>query len=237
VVPLQPLPVRFTVWLIVLTVAAAVAFLFLAQYARKESALGYLVPSAGSARVFAQQQGTISAIYVAQGQQVEQGQPLLAVATDQIAMGGEDVYASMLATLTQQKQSLNGQIANEVRHTASERERLTMQINGLEAELANLAAEQDVQRARITLREKILTSGTKLAAKGLVSDLDQKRREDEVLEQRQALIALVEQATTRQGRLTDTRFNLEQLQFTQAEKIQSLRNELSSVEQRVAEIE
>src|SRR3954467_8054609 len=56
VVPLQPLPVRFTVWLIALTVAAAVAFLFLAQYARKESALGYLVPSAGSARVFAQQQ-------------------------------------------------------------------------------------------------------------------------------------------------------------------------------------
>src|SRR5690349_1689322 len=40
VVPLQPLPVRFTVWLIAIAVAAAVAFLFLAQYARKETALG-----------------------------------------------------------------------------------------------------------------------------------------------------------------------------------------------------
>src|SRR4051794_9262752 len=60
VVPLQPLPIRFMVWLIAMAVAAAVAFLFLAQYARKETALGYLVPSAGSARIFAQQQGTIS---------------------------------------------------------------------------------------------------------------------------------------------------------------------------------
>jgi membrane fusion protein len=51
------------------------------------------------------------------------------------------------------------------------------------------------------------------------------------------LIALGEQTTARQGRLTNVRFNLEQLQFAQAEKIQSLRNELSSVEQRIAEME
>ena len=40
----------------------------------------------------------------------------------------------------------------------------------------------------------------------------------------------------RQGSLTETRFNLDQLQFTQAEKIQALRNELSTVEQRIAEV-
>jgi membrane fusion protein len=237
VVPLQPLPIRLAIWLVAITIAVVIAFLFLAQYARKETALGYLVPSAGSARIFAQQQGTVSAVYVAQGQQVEQGQPVLAVATDQTAIGGEDVYATILATLTQQKQSLVGQIANEVRHTASERERLTAQISGLEAELAHLAAEQDVQRLRINLFEKMVSSGAQLAAKGLISELDQRRREDAVLEQRRALIALGEQTTARQGRLTNVRFNLEQLQFAQAEKIQSLRNELSSVEQRIAEVE
>ena len=219
VVPLQPLPIRLAVWLVAITIAVVIAFLFLAQYARKETALGYLVPSAGSARIFAQQQGTVSAVYVAQGQQVEQGQPVLAVATDQTAIGGEDVYATILATLTQQKQSLVGQIANEVRHTASERERLTAQISGLEAELAHLAAEQDVQRLRINLFEKMVSSGAQLAAKGLISELDQRRREDAVLEQRRALIALGEQTTARQGRLTNVRFNLEQLQFAQAEKI------------------
>jgi membrane fusion protein len=40
----------------------------------------------------------------------------------------------------------------------------------------------------------------------------------------------------RQGSLTETRFNLDQLQFTQAEKIQALHNELSTVEQRIAEL-
>ena len=40
----------------------------------------------------------------------------------------------------------------------------------------------------------------------------------------------------RQGSLTETRFNLDQLQFAQAEKIQALHNELSTVEQRIAEL-
>jgi uncharacterized lipoprotein YmbA len=93
--------------------------------------------------------------------------------------------ATILATLTQQKQSLVDQIANEVRHTMSERERLAAQISGLEAELAHLAAEQDMQRLRINLLQETVTL----------------------------------------------------VQFAHAEKIQSLRNELSSVEQRIAEVE
>jgi len=65
------------------------------------------VASAGSAKVFSEQPGTISAVYVVQGQQVEQGEPLLSVATDQVTVGGENVNAAILATLSEQKKGAN----------------------------------------------------------------------------------------------------------------------------------
>jgi len=236
VVPMQPVRVRLTVWFIIGAAAAVIAFLFVAQYARKETVAGYLMPTGGTARIFPTQSGTVSALYVQQGQSVEEGQPLLAVTTAQIAANGEDVNAAILASLSQQKESLTRQIASEERRTASERERLTAMGQGLEAELGHLQAQIMVQQERIQVVWKMLQSGQQLATRGLVSELDQRRREETYLEHRQALNALAQQLTARQSQLTETRFTLQQLPFVQSEKIQALRNELSAAEQRIAEV-
>jgi membrane fusion protein len=236
VVPLQPLPMRLMVWFITVAAAAIIVFLFLAQYARKETVTGYLAPAAGTARIFAPQQGIISAIYVEQGQRVEDGQPLLSVTTDQIAADGEDVNARILATLERQKASLNRQIAAEEHRTVSERERLATLIRSLETELDHFAAQIALQHERIRVVERLVASGAQLGARGLVSELDQRRREESLLEQRQSLNALHQQLTARQSQLTETRYTLEQLPTVMAEKIQLLRNELSAAEQRTAEV-
>src|SRR5262245_19939948 len=82
---LQPLSSKIITWFIATAVALAVIFLFLAQYARKETVTGYLTPTAGTAKIFASQQGTIKEVYVQEGEEVEKGQPLLAIETSQIA--------------------------------------------------------------------------------------------------------------------------------------------------------
>ena len=84
VVPLQPMSIRLMVWSVVAATAVVIAFLFFAQYARKETVAGYLTPSSGTAKVFAARPGTISAVYVEQGQQVDAGQRLLTVATGEV---------------------------------------------------------------------------------------------------------------------------------------------------------
>jgi hypothetical protein len=48
---LQPLSTKIIAWLVAASVALVVVFLFLAQYARKETVLGYLTPPAGTAKV------------------------------------------------------------------------------------------------------------------------------------------------------------------------------------------
>jgi membrane fusion protein len=211
VVPMQPMPVRLMVWFISGAALAVIAFLFVAQYARKETVIGYLAPMAGSARIFAPQQGIVSAVHVEQGERVNVGQPLLSITTDQIAANGEDVNATILATLDRQKQSLTRQIAAEEKRGASDRERLTVQIQGLEAQIADIAAQILLQR-------------------------EQRRREEALLEQKLSLNAVGQQLTERRSQLSEARFNLEQLPIVTAEKIQQLRNELSVAEQRTAEV-
>ncbi len=236
VVLLQTLPTRLMVWFVTGVAAGIIAFLFFAQYARKETVTGYLTPAAGTARIFAPQPGTVSALYVEQGQRVEEGQPLLSVTTSQIAADGEDVNATILSTLTRQKASLLGQIAAEERRTISERERLSAQMQGLEAEMGDLRAQIAIQRERIRVVERLVSSANQLAPRGLVSELEQRRREEALLEQKQNLNALNQQLTARQNQLTETRFTLEQLPTVMAERIQALRNELSTTEQRIAEV-
>ncbi|MDQ3445616.1 MAG: HlyD family efflux transporter periplasmic adaptor subunit [Pseudomonadota bacterium] len=237
VVPLQPLPTRLLVWFIAAAAASVIAFLFVAQYARKETVSGYLTPASGTARVFAPQPGTVSAIHIEQGQRVAEGQPLLSITTDQIAANGEDVNAAILATLTRQKAALLRQMAAEEHRALSERERLLAQMQGLETELGHLSAQLGIQRERIRVLERILATGAHLASRGLVSELEQRRREEALLEQRLSLNALDQQTTARRSLFTETRFTLEQLPIATADKVQSLRNELTATEQRMAEAE
>jgi membrane fusion protein len=236
VVPLQPLSTRLMVWCIFAAAAGMIGFLFFAQYARKETAPGYLAPVSGTARVFVPQPGTISTVYVQQGEKIQKDQPLLAVTTSQIAGSGEDVNTTILNTLDQQKQALTRKIADEVHRTASEQERLATQIQEHENILGQLDAQMSVQRLRIVIFEKMVDAGNQLRAKGLMSEVDQRHREESLLAQRQALIELNQQIVTRKGQLSEVRFNLGQLPFAQSDKIQAMRNELSTTDQRIAEV-
>jgi len=65
---------------------------------------------------------------------------------------------------------------------------------------------------------------------------DDKRRQWAVHEQKQNLNALQQQVAARQSQLTEARYSLEQLPTVMAGRIQTLRSELATTEQRVAEV-
>jgi membrane fusion protein len=236
VVLLQPISTKIMTWSAVALVGLIFVFLFLAQYSRKETVSGYLTPAAGTARIFAPRQGVIRLVHVHEGEEVEEGQALLTIDTDQIAATGEDVNATMLETLEQQRGMLSRQVAAEQDRTKSEQQRLTAQVRGLEAELASLKSQLAIQSERIRLSEELVAPAAKLSAKGYMSDVELKRRQEALLEQKQNLNALNQQIASRQSQLADTRYSLEQVPTAMADKIQLLRNELSAAEQRIAEI-
>jgi membrane fusion protein len=161
--------------------------------------------------------------------------PLLTVSTDQVATDGEDVNTTILGTLTLQQDFIKRQITAEDQRGVSERGRLQALIAGVGAEISHLEAQEAIQTDRLKLSESFVASATELMAKGAMAGLELKRREQAALEQEQNLNALRQQIAARQNQLTENRYALEQLPVVLAEKIQSLRNDLSSVEQRIAE--
>ena len=236
VVLLQPVPVTMMAWFITIAVLLILIFLSVAQYARKETVRGYLTPTAGTAKIFIPRQGTIGAVHIKEGAIVREGQPLLTIATAQIAADGEDVDAVILDTLTHQRDLLRQQIAAQEERTASERERLSALMRGIEAELAHLESQITLQNERIRLSDEQARSAAKLSARGNMPETEYRQRQEALIEQKQNLALLGQRVAEQKNRLTETRYSLEQLPTMMAERIQALRNDLAEAEQRIAEI-
>jgi len=233
---LQPPSTKFVAWFLVACAAALVLFLFIAQYARKETAIGYLTPTTGTAKIFAPQRGTIKEVHVQEGALVRAGQPMLTVETDQIAANGVDVNANMLDTLAGQKELLAKNIKAEEQRASSEQERLSALVKGLQTEVLQLQGQIKLQGERLKVAESDLASADQLKSKGFMSGVDYKRREVQVLEQRQAVSALNQQLAAKHNQLTETNYSLRQLPTVMAQKVQALRNDLATTEQRIAEV-
>ena len=236
VVSLQPVSGAILSWTLAGVIVLIFCFLSIAQYARKETVIGYLTPTFGTAKIFVPQQGFIKQIQVKEGQEVAEGDPLLTVVTSQISTNGQDVNSTVLAVLAEQRNVVERQIAAEERRTASEQDRLASTIKGIEAEIAQLDDQRNIQNERLTLSESFVSTGAKLTASGALPAIELKRREQAALEQKQSVVSLDQQITARRTQLTDTRHTLEQLPAVVAERIRVLRNDLSSIEQRVAEV-
>jgi membrane fusion protein len=236
VVSLQPISSTILSWSLASLVVFILCFLSIAQYARKETVSGYLTPTLGTAKIFVPQQGFIKELKVKEGQEVAEGDPLLTVVTSQITTNGDDVNATVLAVLAQQRDVVERQIAAEERRTASEHDRLASTIKGIEGEIAQLEDQREIQNERLKLSESFVSTGATLSASGALPAIELKRRQQAALEQKQSLVSLDQQITARRTQLTDARHTHEQLPIVAAERIRVLRNDLSSIEQRVAEV-
>src|SRR5215217_1965547 len=233
---LEPLSIKITAWFLIGIVALLVVFLFVAQYARKETAVGYLTPTRGTAKIFVPRRGTIKDLLVEEGESVREGQQLLTIETDQIAADGMDVNATQLETLGLQKNLLATNIKSEEQRAGSERNRLTALVRGLETEIAQLQGQIRLQSERLQVAEGDFSTGDQLKAKGYMTAVELRKRQVGVLEQKQLLSSLQQQLAAKQNQLVEARSSLSQLPTLMAQKVQALRNELSANEQRIAEI-
>lgn len=92
----RPLPVYVLTLILIILVGTVITFLCLAEYARKETVTGYLVPKGGFIRVYAHDLGTITAVHVKDGDEVQKGQALFTVSPSQRALHGRDLLLQIL---------------------------------------------------------------------------------------------------------------------------------------------
>lgn len=102
----QPLSIKLTVLILVTVAVAIITFLFSAQYARKETVRGFLMPNKGVVKSFASQVGTIENLWVKEGDKVIKGQSLATLLVQQSNSEGVDLSEQLANQLKTQADRL-----------------------------------------------------------------------------------------------------------------------------------
>jgi len=232
---LHPISTKLLVWLLTAVVVVAMGFLCFAQFSRKQTVHGFLIPAAGTMKVFPTREGVVSNLYVEEGKHVDADDPLFMVTTPEVTADGQDINATKLASMRHQIDMLESQITAEQRTAAAERERLSALVNSSEAAIGDVHKQIEIQTERIGIAESLVSTARELLAKGYMSAVESRRREDALLEQRQGLVSLRQQLAERQNKLAEIKHTLEALPTETARKTQPLRDEIANIEQRRAE--
>ena len=233
---LQSSSAKALAWLLTIAVGSLIVFICIAGYTRKETVGGYLAPALGTSNIFVPEQGTITAVHVAQEQRVAKGDLLLTIDTSQITADGVDVNATILKSLSLQKTLLTNQVNEEERTTRAEHARLTAAITSGQAELAQLSAQMQIQQEQIDLAQRLVDTAEKMHAAGYMAAPELFSRREGLLQARQGLSALKQRHVARETELAETRSALEQMPTQSARRLQPLQSELAQIDQRSAEI-
>jgi len=233
--PVPPSAAALT-WLLVLLVGAATVVLLSGTYARKETALGFLTPTIGVAKVLPPRPGLIVSVNVKEGELVEVGALLLTVQVGQSDDSGSDVDRSVLQSLARQRTALLDQIDLEQAKSAAEHQQITDRVDGVGNELLALQAELAAQRERTQVAYDQVMAVRDLVRQGYISVVEFKRRQDNLLANRQNEAALARQIAERAAEAAQQRDALRQLPDALAARISVLRGSIADLEGRLAEI-
>lgn len=200
----------------VMTGFAAVAalaiglFLTLGSYTRRSTVAGHLVPAKGLATVLAPATGVISALQVAEGDRVQDGQSLAVVSLPRATVTEGDTATAMGQRLARRQQSLQDTHRAQSQLLAAQAGGLAAQLAAARRELIQLDQEIATRQGQVRIAEETLQRLRQLQADKYVSAL-------QVNQQEAALLQAAGHVQAMQRQATAARRGLAQLQQAQQE--------------------
>jgi membrane fusion protein len=165
-------------------VVAIVSYLTFAEYAKKASLSGALVPASGSIRIVAPHSGMVRERRVREGERVAAGQALLRLVDARSTLDDGPVGAAMLGHAQRRLLDTRRQREETVAAAAGEKRALLDRIASIDTEAVQLDREMATLAARERLARDSLERFETLEQRGFVSAAQRQQREEEALEQR-----------------------------------------------------
>ncbi|MEL7346970.1 MAG: hypothetical protein AAFN17_04380, partial [Pseudomonadota bacterium] len=186
---------------LVVTALLAGAALLSVDYARKETAPGFVAPSSGMARVVAPGAGVVAEVLIAEGETVRRGAPLVRLRHQHRDGSGTDPGAAADEALARRIDNVRARIAVANRAHAADTERAAIERTAILAERAALSARADEQEALRALAAVTLARRTALAERGVASDAARREAETALTAVRAAAAEIAQEAAVLEGRL------------------------------------
>ncbi|HEX9172038.1 MAG TPA: HlyD family efflux transporter periplasmic adaptor subunit [Telluria sp.] len=153
-----------------LTVLAILALLAVASYTKKARVSGWLVPHQGMLRVFASRPAVVTALRVAEGAQVEQGQVLAELSAEEQSAALGDTQAGAVRALEAQRATLDVENRRAQELFGQQRTALEQRLATLARELDSMKQEIGVQKQRLALAQQWQARLRELTGRGYISE-------------------------------------------------------------------
>jgi len=232
----QPLSFSIITFFLIGIIAAAVSFLALASYARKETVTGFLSPEGGIAKIHAPRNGTIEEVFIREGMFVEQDAPLLTIVGGTISESGVVAGREMLEAIDSQLDESDARLKLEYRRLEAEKIRLTVECDGLVAERRTIDRQIAIQRQLLTSLELNFSRINKLADDGYVSKLSLVASQENILNNQQKLAGLLQQHASMSTQISRAEQSLESLVFEHESHLSVIETERAGLMLRKAEL-
>lgn len=175
--------------LLALLLAGSATLLICADFARKESAQGSLVPSGGAVRIAPISPGVISAVHVHDGDLVRAGQKLITISLDSVVSNGASVADLLSNATVNERAATTLQTGAQIEEAQRRQEDVLAQAAGLDAEVPRLQSNIVLARERVRLASQTAEASQKIFEKGYLSAVSMREREEALIAAKQALSA------------------------------------------------
>ncbi|HEY9029750.1 MAG TPA: HlyD family efflux transporter periplasmic adaptor subunit [Kangiella sp.] len=222
---------------ILIIVCIVILFLFFGSYTKKVAVNGYLFPNKGVLRVYPNEQGTIDARFVSDGDFVSKGDTLLVISTRKSFNKGSNVNIQLISQINARIENLNIRKKSEETILNQEKEQLLLERSSLSDEIKRISEQITNQKELIALAKSDLVKYKDFRERGLIRESELSNKNEQYLKYK-ADLKMTEQLVLRKGReLSMLNSKLAQLPSRQKNIMTELSNSIFQLEERILDLE
>ena len=181
----QPMSIKLTVTLLVAITASIILFLLNAEYSRKETVRGFLMPNKGVIKSFAPRGGTIEKLWVKEGDNVEEGAALVTLVIHQTNADGQSLGSQLIGRVEQQLDLVNSQISQHKQLERTELINLTSHEKAIAKEQTALSIQATLAQDKLALLQSQQENLNLLNKNGYASTFEAQRYQQAILDAQQ----------------------------------------------------
>ena len=232
----QPLSIKLTVLILVSVAILIVGFLFNAEYSRKETVHGFLMPNKGVIKSFANQGGTIEKLWVKEGDNVIKGQLLATIIVKNNNTNGIDLSVQLLEQLNEQSVLIDDEIIQHLQLKNQEKNNLADNKEALKKERWSLKSQYKLVNEKLTLLQDQQAQLKKLNEQGYISTLEKQRQQQALLEAKQEKQNIARLLLQQKSKLNQVTFNIINIPQQYTLRINNLKRQQADLQRQLAQV-
>lgn len=216
---------------------ALLLILAFGYYTRHERATGVLVSKSGLVMVESSAAATVSKVLVATGDQVEAGQPLVELSTEQSTIADSGARAAVVDELRRKLARYQADVRLIHDQDATTRAAAEQQVSDLAAQIDQVTEQVAIQSQRTEASRKLYEQWRGVGDSGVISRLQLLQQQDAALQNLGQLKDLRRQELALKAQLSDARAAVEKLPANTQLRKNDLDRQIADVRKAISEAE